>query len=153
LLARRTPAQVRTLEDIYRGTLAQTSFAVAMLSIAAVMALLLSVVGIYSVLSYAVTQRARELAIRTALGAPKTALRAMFVRDGLRLTLAGLGIGLAAAALLGRTMSSMLFGVASIDWVTYAATGIVLALAAALASSLPAYRATSRDPLRGLRAS
>jgi predicted permease len=145
-------ADARTVSDVYDRSLAATSVTLAMLSIAATMALLLSLVGIYGVLSYAVTRRAREIGIRTALGAGRASLRAGFVGDGLRLTAAGIVCGLAGALILTRTMDSLLVGVSALDPMTYAGTALVLITAATAASYVPAHRATTVSPVEVLRA-
>jgi hypothetical protein len=95
-------ASVRTMDEIYRASMARSSFALVMLAIAGGMALLLGVVGIYGVISYSVSQRTRELGIRIALGAPLGALKTMVVRQGVALASAGVIFGLAAAAALMR---------------------------------------------------
>ena len=145
-------ANVRTLEEIYNKSMARTSFTLVMLAIAGAMALLLGVVGIYGVISYSVSQRTREIGIRMALGAREQELRRMFVLHGLRLTGIGVACGLAAAIALMRLLSSLLFGVSPADPLTYAAVAGGLAAAAALASYLPARRATAVDPVEALRA-
>jgi ABC-type antimicrobial peptide transport system permease subunit len=122
-----------------------------MLAIAGSMALLLGIIGIYGVIAYSVSQRTREIGIRLALGAQKGQLRWMFVRSALILTAAGIGIGLVAAGGLTRFMSSLLFGVSPIDPVTFAAIPLILAIAAAIASYLPAHRAAAIDPVEALR--
>jgi len=144
-------ANVRTVEEVYQRSMARTSFTLVMLSIAASMALLLGIVGIYGVISYAVSQRTREIGIRIALGAPRQSVLQMFVRQGLALTAIGVACGMAAAALLTRLMSTLLFGVSALDPVTYAAVSLGLALAAVLASYIPARRATSIQPVEALR--
>ena len=116
------------------------------------MALVLGIIGIYGVLSYAVSQRRREIGIRLALGAQPGELKALFVRHGLILASIGVAIGLAAAAGLTRLMSSLLFGIKPLDPITYAAGALVLGIAAALASYLPARRASTVDPVEALRA-
>ena len=116
------------------------------------MALLLSLVGIYGVLSYAVTRRAREIGIRTALGAGRASLRASFVKDGVRLGSVGVLVGLVGALLVTRMMESLLVGVSALDPATYGTTAAVLLFAAAAASYLPAHRATSTSPANVLRA-
>ncbi|HSK08719.1 MAG TPA: ABC transporter permease [Vicinamibacterales bacterium] len=145
-------ASVRTLEDIQATSMAQTSFALVMLAIASVVALLLGVVGIYGVIAYMATQRTREIGIRMALGAAPQAVTRLFVRHGLVLTAAGLVIGLGAAAGLTRLMAALLFGVSAWDPATYVAVTIALAAIALLASYIPAYRASRLDPIEGLRA-
>ena len=144
-------ANPQTLEEIQAGSMAQTSFALVMLSIAAGVALLLGVVGIYGVISYIATQRTREIGIRMALGAAQRDVSALFLRHGLVLSAVGIGLGLAGAAGLTRLMASMLFGVSALDWVTYVAVSAGLAGTALLASYLPAARAARVDPSVALR--
>src|SRR5262249_13973518 len=146
------PASVQTMEEIYDRSMARTSFTLVMLAIAASMALVLGVVGIYGVIAYAVSQRRREIGIRVALGAQQAELRRMFVRDGLLLAGGGVAIGLAAAAGLTRLMSSLLFGISPLDPLTYVAVPMVLVAAAVIASYLPARRASAVDPVEALRA-
>jgi predicted permease len=142
----------RTMQDLYAATLARTSFALVMLAIAGSMALALSIVGIYGVIAYVVSQRSREIGIRMALGAERRQVRTMVLRQGLALSAIGLGVGLVAALVLTRLMSSLLFGIEATDVTTYvAAVGVILA-AAALASYLPARRATKIDPMETLKA-
>jgi ABC-type antimicrobial peptide transport system permease subunit len=142
----------RTMQDVYAGSLARTSFALVMLAIAGGMALLLGVIGIYGVIAYVVSQRTREIGIRSALGAKPQQLKRMFLLHGLKLSGVGVVIGLAAAAALGRSMSSLLFGIEPMDTAAYmTAVGIILA-AAAFASYLPARRAATIDPMETLRA-
>jgi putative ABC transport system permease protein len=143
---------VRTLEEIYKRSMARTSFTLVMLAMAGAMALLLGIVGIYGVISYSVSQRTREIGIRMALGAREHELTGMFVRQGLVLTGVGLAFGLAAAAALTRLMTSLLFEVSAADPATYACVSAGLAGAAALASYLPSRRATAVDPVEALRA-
>jgi putative ABC transport system permease protein len=145
-------AGVKTLQEIYARSMARTSFALAMLAVSGGMALVLGIIGIYGVISYSVSQRTREIGIRIALGAQPPALTRMFIRHGLRLAAIGLAFGLAAAFALTRSMSSLLFGISPADPLTYAAVSLGLALAAALASYLPARQATGVDPVEALRA-
>ncbi len=145
-------AQLRTLADVQRGSLARTSFTLAMLGIAGSMALLLGVIGIYGVVSYTVSQRSREVGVRVAVGAQKHQVTALFLRDGLLVAGLGTAIGVGAAVGLARLMSALLFGVSALDWPTYAAAAAVLLLACALASYLPARRAATIDPMETLRA-
>ncbi|HUA87634.1 MAG TPA: ABC transporter permease [Bryobacteraceae bacterium] len=145
-------ARVRTMQEIYSGSMARSSFTLVMLAIAGGMALLLGIVGIYGVVSYSVLQRKREIGIRLALGAQRTALEVMVVRQGL--LLAGLGIvsGLIAAVGLTRFLAALLYEVNGVDPLTYGAVSIGLLAAAAAASYLPARRASSIDPVEALRA-
>ena len=145
-------ASVRTMQEVYDKSLARTSFTLVMLGIAGAMALVLGIIGIYGVLSYAVSQRRREIGIRLALGAQPGELKRMFVRHGLSLAGIGVAIGLAAAAGLTRLMSSLLFGIKPLDPLTYAVGALLLGIAAVLASYLPARRASAVDPVEALRA-
>jgi predicted permease len=145
-------ANVRTLQEIYDASLARTSFTLVMLAIAGAMALLLGVAGIYGVISYSVSQRTREIGIRIALGAQNAEVTRMFVRHGLTLAAIGIACGLAAAFVLMRVMSSLLFDVSPIDPVTYGAVALSLVAAAVIASYVPALRATMIDPVEALRA-
>ncbi len=142
---------VRTLEAIRSESMAQTSFALVMLGIAAGVALVLGVVGIYGVISYIATQRTREIGIRMALGAARRDVSRLFLRQGLVLAASGIVAGMAAAAGLTRVMSAMLFGVSALDPVTYLAVSVGLGATALLASYLPAARAARVDPAHALR--
>jgi ABC-type antimicrobial peptide transport system permease subunit len=146
------PVSPRTMREVYDQSLAQTSFTLVMLAIAASMALLLGVVGIYGVISYTVSQRRREIGIRAALGAQQGELKGMFVRHGLLLAGIGVVIGVGAAAGLTRLMSSLLYGITPLDPVTYLAVPLILVIATVLASYLPARRAAAVNPLEALKA-
>jgi predicted permease len=143
---------IRTMKDLYDASMARTSFALIMLGIAAVMALVLGVIGIYGVIAYVVAQRSREIGIRLALGAGPTQLKRMFVRQGLMLTTIGAAVGLLTAIALTQWMSSLLFGVERLDLPTYAAVLAVLGVAAVAASYVPARRAAAVDPVETLTA-
>ncbi|HSZ15912.1 MAG TPA: ABC transporter permease [Terracidiphilus sp.] len=145
-------ASVQTMQEIYSKSLARTSFTLVMLAIAGSMALLLGIIGIYGVISYAVSQRTREIGIRLALGAQKSELKWMFVRSALVLTAIGVVVGLCAAASLMQLMKSLLFGISPLDPFTYIAIPVVLVAAAAVASYLPARRAANINPVEALRA-
>lgn len=145
-------ASIRTMQELYNKSMARTSFTLVMLAIAGGMALALSLIGIYGVISFAVTQRTREIGIRLALGAQKNRLHWMFVRSALRLTGLGIAFGLAAAGFLVQLMKSLVFGIHPLDPVTFIAVPLILTTAAALASYLPARRAVSVDPVQTLRA-
>jgi ABC-type antimicrobial peptide transport system permease subunit len=144
-------AQVRTLDQIYRKSMARTSFTLVMLGIAGGMALLLGVIGIYGVIAYSVSQRTREIGIRMALGAQQQQMTSMFVRHGLVLTSVSAVIGLTVAFLLMRLLSSLLFDVSPVDPLTYVVVSAGLLGAAALASYLPSRRAAGIDPAVALR--
>jgi predicted permease len=143
---------VRTLKDLYDRSMARTSFTLVMLAIAGSMALILSIVGIYGVIAYAVSQRTREIGIRIALGAEPIGVQRMFVRHGLLLAAIGAVMGLTAAAGLTTLMSSLLFKITALDPTTYVAVSVFLLTAAALASYFPSRRATTVDPGEALRA-
>jgi ABC-type antimicrobial peptide transport system permease subunit len=139
------------MQEFYDRSLARTTFTLVMLAIAGLMSLVLGIVGIYGVIAYAVTQRTREIGIRVALGAQRAELTRMFVRSGLVLAAVGVPLGLVAAVVLSRLMSSLLFGVSRLDPLTYAAVPLVLLAAVVTASYLPARRAASIDPVDALR--
>lgn len=144
-------ADIRTVEEIYDRSMARTSFAMVLLSIAAGLALLLGIVGIYGVVSYSVSQRTREIGIRMALGAQSANVRRMFLGQGLVLAGTGVGLGLIVAIPLSRVMQALLFGVSPLDPVTYAGVASVLLAAAAAATYIPSARATAIAPVEALR--
>ena len=143
--------KVRTMEEVFRGSMARSGFTLVMLGIAGGMALLLGIIGIYGVISYSVSQRTRELGIRIALGAGNAELRAMVVGQGVLLAGIGIGAGLAVAGAVTRIMSSLLFETSPMDPVTYVVASACLLGAAAIASYLPAHRASSVNPVVALR--
>ena len=145
-------AAPRTMQEIYSKSMARTSFTLVMLGIAAAMALALGIIGIYGVISYSVSQRMREIGIRLALGAQKSELRWMFVRSALMLTGVGVLIGLGAAAAVARLMRTLLFGIGPLDPISFAVVPLVLGVAAAVASYLPASRAAAVNPADTLKA-
>jgi predicted permease len=145
-------ASVRTLDEIQADSMAQTSFALVMLAIAAAVALVLGSVGIYSVVAYTAAQRTREIGIRMALGAQVGDVRKMFLRHGLRLTAVGIAVGLGVALVVSRLVSALLFGIGPTDPATYAAVSAALAAVALLATYLPARRASGVDPIIAMRA-
>ena len=145
-------AQVRTLSDVYRRSMARTSFTLILLGIAGTMALALAIIGVYGVLAYAVGQRRREVSIRVALGAQPNQVKSLFVRRGILLACVGSVVGVAAAMGLSRWVSSLLFGVTALDPATYVASTLIVSAAALIASYIPARRASSMDPVESLRA-
>jgi putative ABC transport system permease protein len=141
----------RSLQDVARASAAATSFTMAILGAASLVALLLGLVGIYGVVSYVVTQRTREIGVRMALGATGASVRRMVVRQGLGLAGIGIGVGLVIAFWASRLMDSLLYGVNSHDPVTYGLVAVTLLAVAALASWIPARRAAGVDPATALR--
>jgi predicted permease len=144
-------ANFLTLDEIQSDSMAQTSFAMVMLAIAASVALLLGLVGIYGVIAYIATQRTREIGIRIALGAQTGDVRRLFLRHGLLLTGAGIATGIGVSLALTRVMSALLFGVSPMDPATYTAVSVGLGGVALLATWLPARRASRVDPVAALR--
>jgi putative ABC transport system permease protein len=142
---------VEPLTDTISGTMAERRFTMAVLASFAGVALLLAVVGVHGVLSYAVSQRTREIGIRVALGADAGRVRTLVLREGVRLAAAGLAIGLAGAAGLTRLMRALLFGVSAQDPATFVGVGLMLGLVAVMACWLPARRAARVDPAVSLR--
>jgi len=144
-------ASVNTLQELLDNSMARTAFTLIMLGIASAVALLLGAVGIYGVISYAVSQRRREIGVRMALGARRSDVSRLVLREGVVLTGVGLIVGLAFAFGLTRLLSSLLFGVNPIDPFTYALVSLTLAAIALLASYIPARRAASIHPTEALR--
>ncbi len=144
-------ARVRTLNDLYRKSMARTSFTLVLLIIAAAMALLLGAIGIYGVIAYSVSQRTREIGIRMALGAARGEVTVMFVRRGLSLAGVGAAFGLVSAFVVTRLLSTLLFNVSPADPLTYGSMLVVLLVIAVLASYLPSRRAAAIDPSLALR--
>jgi putative ABC transport system permease protein len=142
---------VMTLEDFVGETLTQHSFNMQLLAIFGLLALVLCAIGIYSVLAYSVKRRMREIGLRIAFGATLRDVARLVVVQGMKPTLAGIGIGLIAALGLGRIVSSLIYGVSSRDLVTFAAVTMLLIVVSFAASLIPAIRATRVDPLAVLR--
>jgi putative ABC transport system permease protein len=144
-------ANVRTLSDIMSASMAQTSFALVMLAIAAAVALMLGIVGIWGVIAYIASQRTKEIGIRIALGAVSRDVTRLFLRQGLLLAGAGIVIGMVVAGGATRVMSTLLYGVGALDPLTYIAVALGLGLTALVASYVPAARAARVDPAEALR--
>jgi putative ABC transport system permease protein len=144
-------SEVRTMEQWVATSLAQTRFSSMLLAVFAGLALLLAAVGIYGVMSYAVSQRTSEIGIRLALGAEQGDILKMIVLNGVRLAAIGLAIGMVLAAALSRTIASLLFETAGTDPMTFAAVVGVLGAVAVLASYVPARRAARIAPVEALR--
>jgi putative ABC transport system permease protein len=145
-------ADIMTMDALVRNSMARTSFAMVLMGIAAIVALLLGTVGIYGVISYVVTQRTREMGIRLALGAEEGVVAGMVLKQGAILAGTGIAIGLLGAFGLTRLMEAMLFGVSATDPMTFVLVAAVLGGVAMLASYLPARRAARTDPVEALRA-
>jgi predicted permease len=143
-------AQVRTMRDIVAAASARTAFITLLLAAAAAAALFLGMIGIYGVLSYAMSQRRREIGLRMALGARSGQVTRMVLRDGLTLTAGGLLAGTAAAALLTRFLQSLLFEVRPDDPSTFLGTAALLLGVALLACAVPALRAAAVQPMEAL---
>jgi predicted lysophospholipase L1 biosynthesis ABC-type transport system permease subunit len=143
-------AQVRTLDEILQGSMARTSFTLVMLGIAAATALLLGGVGIYGVTAYSVAQRSREIGVRMALGARRSDVSRLVLRQGLALAGIGVAVGLAVAVAFTRFLSALLYGVAPLDLPTFTAAALGAALLALAASWFPARRAARVDPVETL---
>jgi hypothetical protein len=144
-------SQARTMREATDESLARTSFTLVLLAIAGGMGLALGAIGIYGVVTYAVSQRNREIGIRSALGAEPRQLKRMFLLNGLVLSGVGVAVGLIAAAGLARVISSLLFGITPMDPVAHIGALIVIGSAAVVASYLPARRAAAIDPMETLR--
>jgi predicted permease len=142
----------RTMAQVLGRSMERTSFALVLLGLAGVMALALGVIGIYGAIAYAAAQQSREIGIRVALGASPSAITGMYVRRGVGLTILGVVVGLAGAVALTRAMASLLFGVDALDPPTYIAVAALLIAVAAVASYLPARRASAVNPVTALRA-
>lgn len=140
-----------TMEDRTRDARAQMAFTMLMLAIASGVGLVLGVVGLYGVVSYATSQRTREIGVRLALGAEPFVVRGMIVRQGLAVIAIGLGIGLIGVYALSRFMEALLFQVNANDPITFAVVAGVLAAVSVFATWLPAARAAGTDPVRALR--
>jgi predicted permease len=146
-----TVFDVRTMSDRMSDSMARQRFSTLMLGAFAMFALLLAVVGVYGVLSHLVTQGAHDIGLRMALGAARGRILLMVLRQALELTGAGVILGLVGAAALTRVMASLLFGISTIDPVTFVAVPILLIVTAGVAASVPALRATRVDPVVALR--
>jgi putative ABC transport system permease protein len=143
--------RVETMGEVAGESFAGRRFYMTLLTIFAALALVLAAIGIYGVMSYAVTQRTQEIGIRMALGANNRDVLQLIIRNGMLLVAIGVGLGLAGAFALTRLMSSLLFGVVATDGLTFGVVSLVLVLVALFACYVPARRATKVDPLQALR--
>jgi putative ABC transport system permease protein len=142
---------IRTMSEIVSQTYGSIRFPMTFLWIFAALALVLSAVGIFGVMSYTVSRRTREMAIRMALGASRREVQQMVLREGLRVTAIGVAIGLAAAMALSRVMAGYVYGITSTDPVTLVGASLLLMLVSLVASYVPARRATRVNPMTALR--
>jgi putative ABC transport system permease protein len=143
--------KIRSMEQNVATNIAAPRFRTLLLAIFAAIALVLAAVGIYGVMAYSVAQRTREIGIRMALGSPSTGVFRLILGNGLKVTIAGIVIGLAAAAALTRYLATMLYAVRPTDPLTLLGTALLLIAVAMLACYLPARRATRVDPMLALR--
>ncbi len=142
---------VKTLDEYLAASVAAPRFNTTLLSIFATVALILTIVGLYGVMSYSVAQRTNEIGIRMALGAQTRDVLRLIVSQGFKLVLLGLAIGLTGAFAVMRVISSLLFGVTTKDPLTFAAVAVLLAFVALVACYIPARRAARVDPMEALR--
>jgi predicted permease len=152
-LDRSTPVSgIETIRSVIERSAARQRFTMLLLSLFAGVALMLGVIGIYGVMSYAVAQRTREIGVRMALGASPADARWMVLRETIVLALAGIVVGLVAAAISTRALGGLLYGISAIDPITFASVPLAITIVALIASYLPARRATRVDPTTALRA-
>jgi putative ABC transport system permease protein len=144
-------SNIDAMENIVAGAVARQRFSMLLLAIFAGLALVLAAVGIYGVMSYSVAQQTREIGIRMALGAQRTDVLKMTIKQGLKLVGLGLIIGLGAAFVLTRVMATLLFGISATDPLTFLTISFVLLVVAMLASYIPSVRAMRVDPMVALR--
>jgi putative ABC transport system permease protein len=142
---------IRTMEEVAAAATSQPRFRAELVGVFAVLALVLAAVGIFGVLAFSVGQRAREFGIRVALGARTNDVLRLVLGGALKMTMAGVAIGLIAAAALTRFLATLLFAVQPTDPVTFAGTAALLTAAALAACALPAWRAATVDPAVTLR--
>jgi ABC-type antimicrobial peptide transport system permease subunit len=145
-------ANIRPMDDIADANVSTPRFTLFLVALFAGLALTLAAIGIYGVISYAVSQRSSEFGLRMALGAQATDVRRLVLRQGVRLALVGVMLGLLGALALGRVLRSLLFQVRATDPMTFAAVTAVAIVVALVACYLPARRATTVDPASALRA-
>jgi putative ABC transport system permease protein len=139
------------MDDLLAATAAERRFALILFETFGLVALALAAIGIYGVLSGSVNERAREIGVRLALGAQRRDVLGLILRQGLKLTLSGVGVGLLASWAVTRLLTKLLYGVSATDPSTFGGVALLLTVVALLACYLPARRATKVDPLVALR--
>jgi putative ABC transport system permease protein len=144
-------ADLRTMQQVISNSIARPRFNMMLLGIFAGVALVLASVGIYGVMNYSATQRTQEIGIRMALGAKRGDILRLVVGHGMKLTAAGIVIGVVASLALTRVMMNLLFGVTATDLPTFLGVSALLTLVALLANYIPARRATRVNPVTALR--
>jgi putative ABC transport system permease protein len=144
-------ASARTMDQILSGLIAQRRFSMSLVAAFAILALTLALIGAYGVTSYLVSQRTREIGVRLALGADPSRISALVVRDGMKVAVTGVAIGVGAALVTTRLASSLLYGVSARDPITVGSVAVTLLLVSALANYIPARKASRVDPLLALR--
>jgi putative ABC transport system permease protein len=143
--------RIQTLNEVAEESMVQPRFRAVLAAAFAVAALALAALGVYGVLAFAVTQRVKEFGIRLALGATASGLLRLVLRDGLRIVMIGLAVGLVAAAVLTRFISGSLYGVQTLDPLTFLAVPALLTAIALITCAMPARRAMGVDPMSALR--
>ncbi|MGZ8455462.1 MAG: FtsX-like permease family protein, partial [Gemmatirosa sp.] len=144
-------AELRTLQQVTDEALAEPRFTTVLLTLFAALALTLATIGIYGLISLLVTQRTHEMGIRMALGARRAAIGRMMLGQGMRIAGAGVAVGLVSAALLSRLLTTLVYGVGTLDPLTFALVPVVLAVVTLAATVVPARRAAATDPSIALR--
>ena len=144
-------SNIRSMESLVADSMSRTSFIMSLLLLAAIVSLFLGSVGIYGVISYIVSQRTSEIGVRLALGADSKKVRRMILVHGMKLAGAGVVIGLLATAVMGRLLTSLLYGVTSFDPLTLVGGSVIFLTVAALASVVPARRAACTSPAAALQ--
>jgi len=144
-------AGIATMDELLAGSISRSRFTMLLLGIFAAIALVLASVGIYGLVAYTVAQRTREFGVRMALGANRRDVLRLVLRHGARLTLFGIGLGIAASLAITRVLATLLYGTSATDPLTFTAVALLLALVALAACYIPAHRATRVDPIVALR--
>jgi ABC-type antimicrobial peptide transport system permease subunit len=145
--------RVRTMEQIFSSSTAERRLNFTLLTVFAACALMLALMGIYSVIAYSVAQRNQEIGVRMALGAPARSITGLFMAEGARMIAVGGAVGLAAAAGASGLLRSLLFGIQAGDVTSYVLAGLLLIVVGLLACLLPARRAAQLDPMTTMRES